>query len=98
MTWTLTQTNTAVTGPALLTLSSGIVLMNGTFAGTLVGTDLTYTITIAPGGVPLQPACTGQLGGTMTATTPVLLSGTYRVITSTCTTGLTNGTFTMSKL
>lgn len=101
MTWTLTHTNTAVTGPAVLTLANGIVLMNGTVTGTLAGAVLTYSLNVPAGGVPLLPACSGQVAGTMTATSPNLLTGGYQLVSSTCTTvltGLANGTLTMTRL
>lgn len=98
MTWALTQTNAAVSGPATVTLSNGIVLLNGTVSGSFANPVLTYTMTVPPGGVPLLPVCTGQVGGTMTATSPNVLTGTYRVTSSTCETGITDGTFTMNRL
>jgi len=64
--WTLTQADTSVSGPVLLSLPSGTVLLNGFLTGTLTGSSLPYTISVAPGGIPAQPACTGQLAGTMT--------------------------------
>src|ERR1044072_7179192 len=59
MVWTLTQSGTAVTGPVLLGLPSGTVLLNGFLTGTLSGSTLTYTISVGPGGVPTQPTCVG---------------------------------------
>ena len=88
MTWTLTQTGAAVTGPVLVKLPNGIVLLNGFLTGTLTGPMLTYTISVGPGGIPTQPACVGQLGGTMTATaagTTSMLTGNYAVSSATCT-------------
>src|SRR5688572_17631166 len=64
-TWVLTQTNTAVAGTALVLLPTGTVLLNGTVAGTVTGSTLTYAISVGPGGLPSQPACVAQLGGTM---------------------------------
>src|SRR5436853_4015324 len=46
MTWTLTQTGTSVTGPVLVALPTGVVLMNGSLTGTLSGSSLPYNITI----------------------------------------------------
>jgi hypothetical protein len=88
MTWTLTQTGTAVTGPVLVKLPNGIVLLNGSLTGTLTGSSLAYTISVGPQGIPSQPACVGQLGGTMTATTTgatSMLAGNYAVTSATCT-------------
>src|SRR4051812_28842645 len=59
MTWTLAQSTNAVTGPVLLSLPSGTVLMNGFLTGTLNGSVLTYTISVGPGGIPTQPTCAG---------------------------------------
>src|SRR5262249_56742784 len=64
MTWTLTQTGTTVTGPALVALPNGVVLFNGAVSGTVSGTTFTYTIAVTPGGIPSMPACSGQLAGT----------------------------------
>jgi hypothetical protein len=97
MTWTLTQTNASVTGPALVALSSGTVLMNGALTGTLSGMTLTYTIAVPAGGIPLQPSCSGQIGGTSTVANASTMSGTYAVTSSTCSTGLTSGSFTLTK-
>src|SRR5262245_24690951 len=47
MTWTLTQSATAVTGPVLVAVPSGTVLLNGFLTGTLTGSSLTYTISVA---------------------------------------------------
>jgi hypothetical protein len=99
MTWTLTQTSADVTGPVIVGLPSGTILLNGTLTGTVVGSTLTYTIAVGPGGIPTQPQCVGQLGGTMTATfggTPTL-AGNYAVRSSTCTTPFTGGNLTLTK-
>jgi len=87
MTWTLMQTGTAVSGPVLVTLPNGIVLLNGFLTGTLSGTTLPYTISVGPGGIPSQPSCAGQLTGTMAVTVGVTstLAGNYAVGSSTCT-------------
>ena len=87
MVWTLTQTGTSVSGPVLVHLPNGIVLLNGFLTGTLAGSTLTYTISVGPQGIPNQPACVGQLSGTMTAQTGATssLTGTYAVTSSTCT-------------
>jgi hypothetical protein len=75
MTWTLTQSGSSVSGPALIGLPSGTVLLNGTLTGTLTGTSLAYAIAVGPSGVPTQPTCTGQLGGTMNAKAQRSLAG-----------------------
>jgi hypothetical protein len=87
MAWTLTQNGTTVTGPVLVRLPNGIVLLNGVLTGTMTGSALQYTISVGPGGIPSQPACVGQLGGTMTATMGVTstLTGSYTVLSATCT-------------
>lgn len=99
MTWTLSQSNGAVTGPVLVALPSGIVLLNGSLSGTLASATLAYTIAVGPGGIPTQPACVGQLGGTMTATVGVVstLAGSYAVVSSACTTPFTGGALTLDK-
>lgn len=87
MTWTLTQTGAAVNGPVLVTQPNGIVLLNGFLVGTLTGSTLDYTISVGQGGIPLQPACAGQLKGTMTVSfgPPSTMAGNYGVASSTCT-------------
>jgi hypothetical protein len=99
MVWTVVQTGSAVTGSMLVSLPSGTVLLNGAVAGTVSGTSLTYTIAVAPGGIPLQPACSGQLSGTATGTTaaPFTLTGNYNLVSSTCTSPITTGTFVLTK-
>jgi hypothetical protein len=97
MTWTLTQTGSAVTGPAVIALPSGAVLLNGNVAGTLSGSTLPFTLTVPPGGIPTQPGCSGQITGANTVTGSSTMNGTYTVASSTCTTGLTNGTFTLTR-
>jgi len=86
MTWALTQSDTGVGGPVILGLSSGTVLMNGALTGSLAASTLTYTIAVSSGGIPSQPSCSGQIGGTMTVTggaTPTM-TGTPAVTRSTC--------------
>ena len=87
MVWTLTQSGTSVSGPVLVRLPSGIVLLNGFLTGTQAGSTLTYVISVGPQGIPSQPACAGQLGGTMTVQTGVTstMNGSYTVTSSTCT-------------
>jgi hypothetical protein len=97
MTWTLTQTGSAVTGPVVISLPSGVVLMNGTVAGTVAGTTMPFTVTVPPGGILSQPGCSGAIAGTSTVSSTMTINGTYSVATSTCTTGLTSGTFTLTR-
>jgi hypothetical protein len=97
MTWTLTQTNASVSGPVLVTLPTGVVLMNGSLSGTLSSSTLTYTIAVPAGGIPPQPACSGQLGGTTTVVSASSMTGSYTVTSSTCATGLTAGSFALTK-
>ena len=87
MVWTLTQSGTSVSGPVLVRLPNGVVLLNGFLTGTLTGSSLAYTISVGQQGIPTQPACAGQLGGTMTARTGTTstLTGGYTVTSTTCT-------------
>src|SRR4051795_8109968 len=87
MVWTLTQSGTSVSGPVLVRLPTGVVLLNGFLTGALSGSSLTYTISVAQQGIPSQPACAGQLGGTMIARTGTTstLTGGYTVTSTTCT-------------
>lgn len=100
MTWTLSQVGTGVTGSVLVGLPNGTVLLNGSLNGTITGSTLAYTIAVQPGGIPSQPTCTGQLGGTVSASggaSPTTLSGSYSVTSSTCTTPFSSGSFTLAK-
>lgn len=99
MTWTLAQTNANVTGPVLLALPTGTVLLNGFLTGTLSGSALTYTISVGPGGIPAQPTCSGQIGGVMTATTgsTSTMTGTSTVTSSNCTPPFPGGTITLTR-
>jgi len=99
MTWSLTETNGSVTGLVILGLPSGTVLLNGTLTGVMSGTTLTYTVAVGPGGVPAQPTCVGQLGGTMTATigAPSTLAGSSAVTSSSCTQPFPGGNLTLSR-
>ncbi|HEY7944047.1 MAG TPA: hypothetical protein VIH15_06065 [Casimicrobiaceae bacterium] len=99
MTWTLAQSNSDVSGPVLIALPNGIVLLNGSLTGTVAGSTLSYTIAVGAGGIPAQPQCVGQLGGTMTATIglPSGLAGTYAVRSSTCATGFAGGNLTLTR-
>jgi hypothetical protein len=100
MTWTLSQTDaTTVNGPVLIGVSSGTVLLNGFLTGTLSGSTLTYTISVGPGGIPAQPTCAGQIGGTMTVTVSAVstLTGTSAVMSSNCAPPFPGGTITLTK-
>jgi hypothetical protein len=101
MTWTLTETNSSVTGPVVIAQPSGLTLLNGTFTGNISGNALSYTIAAAPGGIPSQPTCTAQLGGTVTVpqstATTLALTGSYSLTSSTCSTLFSSGDFTLAK-
>lgn len=96
MTWTLTQAAAGVTGPVTVALPTGTVLLNGFLTGTLAGTSLDYTITVAPGGIPRQPSCGGQLKGTMTASATTLV-GPMGVTSSNCTVPIAAQTITLTR-
>lgn len=99
LTWTLSQAGQAVTGPVMLALPSGTVLLNGFLTGTLTGSQLAYTISVGPGGIPAQPSCTGQIAGTMTATIAAVstLAGTSTVTGSSCTPPFPGGPLTLTR-
>ena len=52
MVWTLTQSGTSVSGPVLVRLPNGVVLLNGFLTGTLSGSSLAYTISVGQQGNP----------------------------------------------
>jgi hypothetical protein len=99
MTWTLTQANGAVTGPALVLLPNGIVLLNGSLVGTLSGSTLTYTISVSAGGIPTQPTCVGEMTGTMTVSLAVTstMTGPMAVTSSNCAPPFAGGTVTLTR-
>jgi hypothetical protein len=99
MSWNLTQVNAVVSGPVLVVLPNGIVLLNGFLNGTLAGMSLTYTISVGNGGVPSRPTCAGQLTGTMTVTvaSTASLSGPMGVSSSNCTPPFGTSTITLTR-
>lgn len=97
MTWTLAQTGTSVNGPVIIALPTGVVLMNGTVTGTLSGTSLGFTVTVPAGGIVSQPGCSGQIAGANMVVSSTTMTGAYSIVNSTCTTGLTNGTFVLTR-
>lgn len=96
MTWTLTQVNGGVTGPVLVSLPSGTVLLNGFLTGTLTGPSLAYTISVGPGGIPNQPTCGGQLGGSMNVTV-TNMAGSIMVMSSSCTIQFSSNNLALTK-
>ena len=100
MSWVLSHSSeTSVSGPVLITLPTGTVLLNGFLTGTISGSVLTYTISVGPGGIPSSPACVGQLGGTTTATLGVTstLDGDFAVRSGTCPAPVSNASITMTR-
>ena len=99
MSWNLTQVNAVVSGPVLILLPNGIVLLNGFLNGTLAGMTLSYTISVGNGGVPTRPTCAGQLSGTMTVTVAptASLSGPMGVSSSNCTPPFGTATLTLTR-
>jgi len=99
MSWNLTQVNAVVSGPVLVVLPNGIVLLNGFLNGTLTGMSLTYTISVGNGGVPTRPTCAGQLTGTMgvTVAPTASLSGPMAVSSSNCTPPFGTSTITLTR-
>jgi hypothetical protein len=83
MLWTLTQSSTSVSGPVLVSLPNGIVLLNGSLTGTVSGSSMPYTITVVQGNIPAQPTCAGQFGGTMTVATTTM-AGSMALMSSNC--------------
>ena len=97
MTWTLAQTGASVSGTVVIALPTGVVLMNGTVSGTLSGNSLGFTMTVPAGGIVSQPGCSGQIAGANMVVSSTTMTGAYSVVNSTCTTGLTNGTFVLTR-
>ena len=100
MVWTLTQgAGGTVTGSMRDALSSGTVLINGAFTGTVAGTTLTYAIAVGPGSIPSLPTCTGQLTGSMQIAigVPSTMIGSFNVASSSCASPLTGGALTLTR-
>jgi hypothetical protein len=99
MTWTLTQTDSSVSGPVLVGFPSGTVLLNGFLTGSVLGTTLPYVISVGPGGIPTRPTCVGQLSGTMAVNLGATstLEGPMAITSSTCTPPLTGSTLTLTR-
>jgi hypothetical protein len=99
MTWSLTQAGDAVTGPVLVTLPSGTVLLNGVLTGTVSGATLTYSIAVGPDAIPSQPSCTGQMTGTtaITIATISTLIGPMTASSSNCAPPVASSTITLTR-
>lgn len=97
MVWTLTQSASTVTGPVIILLMNGTVLLNGTLSGTLTDSTLDYSIAVAPDGIPTQPACSGELVGTATPTGASTLGTAFSLLSITCAPPVPNGSFTLTK-
>ena len=96
MIWTLSESGTSVTGAVQVILPNGVVVLNGTVAGTIVDTMLTYAITVPPNGIFLAPACSGQLTGSAEAT-PTTLTGTASPGTISCVLPISTIGFVLAK-
>ena len=73
-------------------------VLNGALSGTVSGSTLTYTIDARAGGIPSEPGCTGQLGGTATiGAIPSALSGSYAISSSPCAPPFSSGSFALTK-
>jgi general secretion pathway protein D len=96
MIWTLTEAGTSVDGSVVVSLQ-GLVLLNGTLAGTLTNaTTLSDTITVPEGGLPTAPTCSGQLTGSA-ALTPLALNGAASPGAISCVSPISTVTFTLTK-
>jgi hypothetical protein len=96
MSWSLTQSGNSLSGPILIRLPNGTVLVNGTLSGTVTGSTVAFTISVVPGNIPSQPTCSGEIRGTLTATNTTTLTGSYTA-SSTCVTGIPGGSLTLTK-
>ena len=95
MTLQLTQNGANVTG----TMSfSGMAsnMMQGTFAGTMSGEDMTFTMNL-PTGSMMSGSCSAQTSGTAHMNgTGITMTGTYSG-TNSCTGAFNNGQMTMNR-
>ena len=82
-TWTVSQTDSSVSGPIALSNSATNVSFAGTLTGTLSGTRLPVTYTIPRGNVPTFPDCSMSGSGTLEAGL-TLMSGTLNITYTNC--------------
>jgi hypothetical protein len=99
MSWSLTQTNSAVMGPVLVSLPDGTVLLNGVLTGTVSGATLTYSISVGPDAIPSAPSCTGQMTGTaaITIAATSTLIGPMTVSSNNCPPPFSSSTITLTR-
>ncbi len=96
MTWTLRESGDTVAGHVTVALPGGFTLMDGTLAGTLSGSTLTYTVTVVAGAIPAAPSCAGQVTGTA-GVTPDRLTGSASVASSSCLPPMTTMGFVLTR-
>lgn len=94
MTWQLTQSGSTVTGSMSFSGLQG--MMAGSFSGTMVGEDMTFTMDM-PAGSMMSSGCTARATGTahMLVSTGTM-TGTYTGSNS-CSGAFTNGQMTMTR-
>lgn len=88
ITWTATQTGTAVSGPATLVKPASNVPATGTMSGTLSGSQLTLSYSVPAGAVPVFLSCTIVGTGSATATAQTISGNLQTTFTNCLGTGL----------
>jgi hypothetical protein len=83
LTWTASQNGVNVSGPHTVTHPQTGLSFSGTLTGTLSGTNLTLTMTVPRGNVPISPTCSITGVGVMSATT-TSIAGTLTTVLSQC--------------
>jgi hypothetical protein len=83
VTWTVSQTGSAVTGPATVIKPALNVPATGTMNGTLVGSQLTLTYSVPAGSVPVYLSCMITASGSATASSQTI-SGNLQAMFTNC--------------
>ncbi len=96
MTWRLTQTGTMLAGSVSALTPSGTVVFNGTFSGTITGTNLRFAIEVPKGGIVGFPGCSVSINGSSTNITTSGIAGIYTGNNS-CTGPFSSGSFSLMK-
>ena len=96
MTWTASQSGSAVTGPVTAKTSLGIVVFTGSLTGTLTGSSLTFSITVPADGMSGFPGCSATIDGTASGVSNTAIAGTYTG-TNSCGGSFNSGHFSLTK-
>jgi hypothetical protein len=96
MSWTASQSGSAVSGSVTARTSVGIVAFTGNLTGALTGSSLTFSITIPADGISGFPGCSATIDGTATGVSNTAIAGTYTG-TNSCGGSFSAGHFNLTK-